>query len=189
MKVLRWLLLGFFLLLVLFLVGGFLLPDAVAVERSTVINAPAPVILEALADLELWQEWEPWGDADESMEVTFGDVRKGVGASYTWKGDQTGTGEVEIIGIDAHAVHYRYVFNGNEDRPALAVVRVEPIEGESSAVTWIFDGALGANPIDRYLGMLVRPMVETSFEQGLASLKALLEGTEPPSEDAARSED
>jgi len=175
MKMLRWFALVLVIALVVFLGGSFLLPDAIQVKRSIPIQAPAPVILEAVTNLETWQDWEPWGPTDETMEVTFGAVRSGEGASYSWEGSRIGKGSVEILQVEPLAAHFRYTFNENARDPAFASFQIDPIEAELCAVTWTFRGELGSNPIDRYLALLVKPMIETSYEEGLSKLKNLLE--------------
>lgn len=175
MKMLRWFVLVLVIALVVFLGGSFLLPDAIQVKRSTRIQAPAPEILDAVTNLETWQDWEPWGPTDETMVVTFGPVRRGEGASYSWEGSRIGKGQVEILQVEPSAAHFRYTFNENDSDPAFASFQIDALEAELCAVTWSFHGELGSNPIDRYLALLVKPMIETSYEEGLAKLKNLLE--------------
>ncbi len=174
MKILRWILIASALIVGLLLAGAYLLPSSIEVERSATVQAPLPVVHAAVTDLDLWLEWEPWSRIDESLEVSFGEIRQGAGALYHWKGDKTGTGIMEIIAVEAEHIDYRYIFNQNEARPAYGRIELHPVDAEQTYVTWSFSSRIGHNPLDRYIGVLVTSMVGVNFEEGLGNLDALV---------------
>src|SRR4051812_25279961 len=91
------------LLLVLVLaIGGFLAyaatrPDTYRVTRSMTIEAPAPVIFSQVDDFKSWAAWSPWDKLDPNMKKTFEGPAEGVGASYSWQGnDKVGKGRMTV---------------------------------------------------------------------------------------------
>ena len=54
-------------------------------------------------------------------------------------------------------------------------VRVSAPDGSGTRVTWTNEGDMGANPVNRYFGLMMDSMVGPDFEAGLKNLKALAE--------------
>ncbi len=53
-------------------------------------------------------------------------------------------------------------------------MRLTP-DGSGTRVTWTNEGDMGANPVNRYFGLMMDRMVGPDFEAGLKNLKALAE--------------
>lgn len=188
MKIAKWFVIGFVVVLILLFLVSLFLPSRYAVERSTTVQAPIQVVYGAVTDLTVWTDWEPWGQSDDSMEVTYGEKTSGEGASYSWTGKSTGSGTMTIIETEAPIrVEYELKFH-TDDVPAYSTMRLEAIDATTTKVVWSFHGDLGRSPIARYFGLLIDEMVGASFETGLANLKALCEKAvlpEVPAPDAA----
>jgi hypothetical protein len=56
----------------------------------------------------------------------------------------------------------------------MGAITLEPA-GESIRVTWSNEGDLGANPINRYFGLMMDRMMGPDFEEGLNNLKRTIE--------------
>jgi len=56
---------------------------------------------------------------------------------------------------------------------------IEAREG-GSVLTWTLETDMGSNPLGRYVGLMMDGMIGPSYEQGLANLKAILEGAPSP---------
>jgi uncharacterized protein YndB with AHSA1/START domain len=180
MKVLKWFLIGFVAVLLILFAASQLLPGTYRAERSTTIQAPIELVYHAVTDLTVWTDWEPWGPTDDTMEVSYGEITAGEGASYSWEGKSTGTGTMTIIETEAPTrAEYKMVFNG-EGLPAFATMELEPVDASTTKVTWSFHGELGRNPVSRYFGLLIDRMVGASFDAGLANLKKLCEEAVDP---------
>jgi len=177
MRALGWILGLLVASVALVTVAGYFSPREITVSRSLRIEAPPEAIFPYISDLERWQEWEPWGPIDDSLRVRFGEVRRGVGASYSWKGDKTGEGRLEIVAIAPPLqVDYRSVFNGDEAGAADSSMILERLGPSATRVTWSIHVDLGENPISRLLGSLVAGGVEKQHDAGLRTLKQLAEG-------------
>ncbi|MFP4283896.1 MAG: SRPBCC family protein [Opitutales bacterium] len=176
MRFLKWFLIITVVFVGLVYIVGMMLPGDVRVERSATIEAPVEVIQPYTTDLELWQEWEPWGEEDDSMRVRFGEARKGVGASYSWSGEIIGQGTLQIIAIEpGERVDYILYFAGDEEAPAYSSFEFNPLDADTTAVIWSFEADLGHNPISRLLGRLVDGILGRFYEAGLENLARVAE--------------
>jgi predicted transcriptional regulator YdeE/uncharacterized protein YndB with AHSA1/START domain len=62
------------------------------VSKFNLINAPIEKVFQTINDFNTWRSWSPWLVTEPDAEVV---VAKG-GKSYTWKGNRTGSGSMEI---------------------------------------------------------------------------------------------
>lgn len=173
MKFAKWLIGIVALLLGLFILITFFLPKDYAVERSVEIKAPAELVYAQVADLEIWQEWNPWNEMDPDMLIEYGDVSAGPGASYTWQSDVAGDGAMRIIEVDGmEHVRFELVFEGYEDNPAYSSLYISdgPDNG-TTTVRWTFEGNVGDSFFGRWMTVMVDKFVGPSYEKGLKSLK------------------
>lgn len=171
MKLLKRLLLGIGILLALLAIVGFFLPSRYRVERSIVVNAPAEAVFARVNTLRTWPEWTAWTKAKyPDMETTFSGPDAGVGSVYQWSGKSSGIGSLKITEAEpAKRIVYDLDF---ENGKYLSVGTIAFIpEGASTRVTWVDEGALGANPINRWFGLMMDSMMGPDFEAGLKNLK------------------
>ncbi len=175
MNLLKKLLLGVVALVVLCVVIGFFLPRIAHVERSVVIDAPAATVFTVLNGFRQFNNWSPWAEYDPDMKVTFEGPATGVGAKYSWSGnDQVGTGSQEILESTPYsAIKLRLVF-GEFPGDFIASYTLEP-EGAMVKVTWGFDADYGSSVMGRYFGLLSDSMLGPDYEKGLAKLKDFAE--------------
>jgi hypothetical protein len=160
-------------LIVLFVGAGYLLPGSYRVERSTVIDAPPEVVYAELVVLRTWSEWSCWTrERDPTCRWEF--AGQGRGASMTWDGAELGQGMLtptrlqpgERVEYDLSFENGRFLGQGG--------VRLEPSEGGTQVIMW--SGCeLGANPLLRWMGLMMDGMVGGEHELGLTGLKRRLE--------------
>ena len=98
MKVLKNIAIVLGVLVVLFVIVGFLLPSKFKVERSLVINAPQEQLFDQINNLASWNNWSAWNKMDPNMKVTYGDATAGVNAFYSWTSEngQVGNGKITL---------------------------------------------------------------------------------------------
>ena len=167
----------FYILLGLFLVfvaGGFVLPDKAHVTRSTVINAPPEKIFAVVSDLRRAKDWSPWFALDPQMTVTFEGEGAGVGQKMSWSSQHpnVGTGSQQTIGLIENK-QVVVALDFGEMGQATATVDLAP-EGAGTRVDWALDVPL-RNIIERWFGLIMDRMVGPDFEKGLANLKSYAE--------------
>jgi hypothetical protein len=182
LKVLKWFALVLGVLLLAFIIIGFLLPSGYALERSLLIKASPEQIHQLVGDLRRWPEWAPWEDMDPSVETLYGPTTTGVGASQTWTSD-SGGGELTFTKSDPlNGIEYDMSLSGAY--LCVGVVRYE-VMPTGTQVTWSMSGEMD-NFIGRYMGLLMNSMVGPPFEAGLAKLKTAAEALpamDPPVEE------
>src|SRR5262245_8304270 len=62
-------------------------PANFRVARSLAIAAPPDAVFPHVNDLKKWEAWNPWGKIDPNMKLTYAGPASGVGASYSWAGN------------------------------------------------------------------------------------------------------
>jgi hypothetical protein len=69
-------------------------PAEFAIERETVIAAPAEVIFAHLESPKALDVWSPWMKMDPKMVVKHEGPEAGVGATESWDGPEMGVGSL-----------------------------------------------------------------------------------------------
>lgn len=162
-------------------VGGLALPADYEVERSLRIEAEPAVVFDHIVDVYKMQAWSPWKAKDPSMEITYGDPRRGVGAWYSWKGPDSGEGKYTITSADAgKALTSRIEFVGMGESEGFW--RLEQ-DGEGTLATWGFRGTNETPIIGPWFTLFMDSMVGPDFEDGLKRLAPIAK------EDAAKREE
>lgn len=153
---------------------GFLLPRAVRLERSIVIERSPSMVYATVNSFVLFPQWSPWQHLDPNMTQTTQGPREGVGAKLVWSGnDKIGSGTQLITASTANeSVVSDLTFGGmGASTSALRLTKT----GTATTVRWTLDADMGFGPIGRYFGLIMDKAVGTDFDNGLKNLKALVE--------------
>jgi hypothetical protein len=146
------------------------------VMRTAVISAPAAVVFAQVNDLHKWEAWNPWLKLDPARKMTYEGPPAGVGAGYTWAGNnKIGEGHMvitesrpnELIRLN---LEFLKPFKANNT----AEFTFKP-EGNQTAVAWNMFGK--KNFMFKAMGLFMDTdkMVGGDFERGLATLKSVAE--------------
>ena len=151
-------------------------PDAMHIERSASVHAPADAIFPLINDFHSWTQWSPYEKKDPAMARTYSGAPSGRGAIYEWAGNSdVGRGRMEVT---------------DSEEPSRIVIKldfIEPFEGHNVAtftmtpdgantrVTWAMDGP--SPYVAKLMGIFVNmdTMIGADFEVGLNNLKAAAE--------------
>ena len=163
------------------LVLGFVLvvalqPSHLHVERSKTMLAPPEVVFAFVNDLKRWQNWSPWDKLDPEMQRDYADTTVGVGAKYSWNGnDKVGQGSMTITKSEPSEqvmldLHFIKPWEGHNT----ATFRFEPAP-HGTKLTWSMDGEQNFMAKAAGLFLDMDTLVGGDFEKGLDSLKALAE--------------
>ena len=179
MKKLLFALTGIMIALVLvFAIGGMLLPKSKQMTpRTILIDAPAETVFAQVNDLRNWSAWSYWQSMDPQMKVTYGETAEGAGGSYTWDGEKAGTGELRIVASEAFthietALDFGKMGKGDGHWNFTDT-------GEGIEVSWGFTSH-APNLLGRWFNLVLDGMLASSFDQGLAKIKAIAEAAPPP---------
>lgn len=152
-------------------------PDAIHYERSTTIQAPPEAIFPYVNDLHRFGEWSPWEKVDPKMARSYDGPSAGVGAGYHWKGNKDiGEGTMKITGSTPNrqvliALEFISPFRASN----VATFTLVP-GAAGTKVTWAMDGPNLLMGKVMGLVMNMDKMIGGQFEQGLATLKEMVEG-------------
>ncbi|MFY0652182.1 MAG: SRPBCC family protein [Cyclobacteriaceae bacterium] len=159
------------------LLVGLLAPREVQMERSITINASAESIFEEVEGMKSFNAWSPWQKIDpEGTVYQYEGPETGKGSKMSWESEHpdVGSGNQEIVEITENSkVRTKLYFSGF-DEPSYANIDIKP-NGESSEVTWTFEGDMGSNPIGKIFGLFMDSMLGPQYEDGLKNLKKLVE--------------
>jgi uncharacterized protein YndB with AHSA1/START domain len=151
-------------------------PNSFRIERTITIEAPPEKIFPLIEDFHQWTHWSPWENIDPQLQRSYAGAERGQGAIYTWRGNNSiGEGRMEII--DAQ-VPSRIVLKLDFMKPFAAHNEVEFLLEAQDGLTRVTQAMYGPSPLlSKLMGLVfsMDKMVGDKYEQGLASLKALVE--------------
>ncbi len=171
LKIILWIVV---ILIAIVLIGALLLPDKVEMKRSIVIEKPADVVYDQVADFQRWPNWSPWHDTLISYD--YAGIKEGEGSSYSWTHEEMGGGKQEIV----KAVENEYIENRLQfERGGPAKTRWDFEETDNGTkVTWYIYSGLSF-PVERWIFALsAKKHLESYFEKGLKDLKTYTESLE-----------
>lgn len=165
-------------IIAIFLVVVAMQPADFRIARSTTVAASPEAVFKQVNDFHNWDAWSPWAKLDPAMKKNFEGAPAGVGASYTWSGnDKVGAGRMTITDSKpSELVRMKLEFTQPFTATNTAEFTMKP-EGKQTAVTWSMSGT--NNFMAKAFGLLMNmdKMVGGDFEQGLAQLKSIAEAT------------
>lgn len=164
-------------ILLLFILLALLAPKQYEVSRSITIDKPLSEVFNYLKHIKNQDHWSPWKKKDPDMAQEFVGTDGEVGFISKWEGNkEVGTGEQEIMNIvENDRVEARLRFFKPWKSESDAITKVETVDQGQTKVTWGFSGT---NKVPANIFMMlynVDKHVGKDFEEGLASLKEILE--------------
>ncbi len=160
----------------LIIILAMIAPKTYEVSRSIVISKPRKEVFNYLKSLKKQDDWSPWGKRDPNMEKKFTGNDGEVGATSYWKGNkEVGEGEQEIKKImDGERIESELRFLKPFKSTSDAFLVTEDAEG-GTKVTWGFKGYNKFPMSIMMLFMSMDKMIGKDFEEGLDSLKSVME--------------
>lgn len=151
-------------------------PADFRITRSETVAAPASALFAEVNDLQKWDAWSPWAKLDPNAVNSFEGPSSGTGAVMRWTGNnKVGTGSMTITeSRPDEFIQFKLEFL----KPFAATNTAEftfTTEGNETTVTWSMYGT--NNLMAKAMGLIMNcdKMVGGQFEQGLASLKSVVE--------------
>jgi hypothetical protein len=154
----------------LFVVIVAVSPSELQIEKTETINAPATSVC-----LDKWQAWSAWQKMDPEMKNEYSENPCGAGAWNSWEGPQSGKGTQTIDEVNGEeSIKMSLVFE-DFDGTNYANWKFEEADGVTT-VTWGFAGAPSPFMM-RPMNMIMKGVLEQSYQDGLAVLKEIVEAT------------
>lgn len=164
-------------IVLLVLILAMIAPKTYNVSRSIEIDQPKAVVFDNLRYLKNHDEWSPWAKKDPNMEKKFTGTDGEVGATSYWNGNkEVGEGEQELKKIvDGERIESELRFLKPWKSTSDAYLTTEATGESKTKVTWGFSGKNKFPVSIMMLFMNMDKAVGGDFEEGLSSLKTLLE--------------
>mgnify|MGYP002821430581 CR=1 FL=1 len=158
-------------------VAASMQPDQLVVERNIDIAAPPEDVHAAVGDFKTFATWTPW-DFDPNMVVETSDPSTGVGAWYTWKGNQdVGSGRMELSKVEPLLLEVDLEFKEPMAGLADVTYTLTP-NGDTTNLSWKMEMDQGFGGKVAALFMDMDGMIGADFERGLGRVKAKVESGE-----------
>ena len=164
------------LVIVILVIVIALQPGEFRIARSTKISAPPPVVFAQVNDFRKWQAWNPWGKIDPAMKVSYAGAPAGVGAAYSWSGNnEVGEGRMTIIESRPHElIRVKLEFLKPFAATNTAEFTFKP-EANETMTTWSMFGEKNFMAKAIHLFISMEKMIGGQFEKGLADMKVAAE--------------
>ena len=153
-------------------------PTDFRVERETTINKPRSEVYAYAKMLKNQNDWGPWHKKEPTMHQEFRGTDGQPGFTAYWKGtkEEVGEGEQEITRLTPdERIDTQIRFKQPFETAIDGYMVLEPSSADKTKVKW---GVTGSMPRPLNLFMLVMDMdkeMGKDFEEGLASLKTIVE--------------
>lgn len=153
-------------------------PASFRVTRTATMSAPPAAVFAQVNDFHNWVAWSPWEKLDPGMKRSYEGAPSGAGAMYAWSGNsQVGEGRMTVTeSRPSNLIRIKLDFEKPFRAINIAEFTFEP-RGEQTAVTWTMTGRKNFVAKAIHLVMSMDKMIGGAFEQGLAQMKAVVEGS------------
>jgi hypothetical protein len=145
--------------------------------RSILIHAPVEVIAPEIADLKRHETWSPFAAPDPKVTGSYAG-QPGVGQSRSFSGRRSGAGRISIEVVEPQRILMTLAMIKPVKATNTVEYRLMP-EAGGTRVSWSMFGPMTF--LGRVMGLFFdcERMCGAMFEQGLAALKAQVEGKQP----------
>lgn len=153
-------------------------PKKYNVNRSITIQKPRAEVYQYLKLLRNQDHWSPWMKRDPDMKQTFTGEDGTIGFTSHWESDhkQVGSGEQEIASLEENKrIESALRFLKPWKSESMGYFGLDDADGGATQVTWGFYGTHKAPLNVMMLFMNMDKVVGKDFEEGLSSLKNVLE--------------
>jgi len=144
------------------------------VESSILINASQQNVHESLDDFEIWPVWSPWLYTEPDATLSFRGVAGEPGHGYSWEGELTGAGSMELTDNQLDAMSMDLTFL----KPFKSTAKVrfditDTGDKNTTKVTWHLDSKLPFFMF--FMTETFKGMIRSDYARGLRMLKERVE--------------
>ncbi|MBX9766646.1 MAG: SRPBCC family protein [Bdellovibrionales bacterium] len=158
---------------------GFVAPKDFHVEREVIIERPKDLVFQQLKLLRNHDQWSPWSKRDPQMKKEFRGEDGTVGFISSWSGnDEVGVGEQEITKVvEGERIETELRFKEPMEDVSQAYLVTEALGENQTKVRWGMKDTMSFPANVFCLIMNMQAKLGNDFEDGLAQLKTVIEGT------------
>jgi len=164
-------------IIVLIVVLALIAPKKYHVNRSIVIQKPLPEVYNYLKFIKNQDHWSPWKKKEPNMKQTTVGIDGEIGFINKWEGNSdVGSGEQELTRLlENQIVESQLRFFKPWKSQSDAYIKVNKVDENSTEVVWGFSGVNQMPSNIFFLFFNMDKTVGKDFEEGLESLKTILE--------------
>lgn len=165
-------------IIVLALITGLFIDGKYAIEREVTINKSKQEVYEYVKYLKNQNNYSVWAKTDPAMKKEFTGEDGTVGFISAWDSENpdVGKGEQKIIKIaDGERIDYELHFIKPFESTDYAYMTTEAISDNQTKVKWGFNGEMKYPMNLMLLFMNMEKMLAPDLENGLSSLKSIME--------------
>lgn len=151
-------------LIVSLMLGFFIIPTDLTIERAVLVDASPEEIYPHIVDLQQWDRWDPW------QTQVQGTPTKGEGAGRTWA-----RGGVLRVDDAEQDIRLMYTIEGAAVPTSGSLELLNDDEG--TVVVWTHYTQTGYMPSDRLAGWAARSELALEMDEALGLLKADIEAS------------
>lgn len=162
-------------IILLIVVVVLLVPTDFKIESAIIINKPKSDVFSYIKSLKNQDNWSVWNQMDPNMKKTFTGIDSKAGFIAAWDGNKkAGKGEQEIKDIvEGERVDLELRFEKPFKATNNAYLITTAVDPDKTKVVWGFAGTSG-RPMNVF-SLIMKGMLQKSFNQGLSNLKNILE--------------
>ena len=150
-------------------------PGSIELTRTVEVAASPDDVRPFARDLRLWNQWSPWADIDPSVQNAFSEPSAGLGAWYTWQGnDEVGKGKMTVSADEPKRIVHAIAFEQPMEDVATSTITWMG-DTEKTTISWTFRQEAGFTTKAANLVLDIEGMLTKDYDKGLARLKPLVE--------------
>lgn len=174
-KVLKTFVIVIILIIGLFFIIPLFMETEYSLKRTIVVDADKETVKNYMKNFENFQDWSPWAEMDEDMDVKISENPSSVGSKYEWKGNEdVGEGVMAITDISQDTVKIHLLFKEPFESESPTYYAFKDVNGKTE-VTWYMEGEMPYpwNIMGLFFNM--EDALGKDFEKGLEKLKNSVE--------------
>lgn len=144
-------------------------------KRTIVVNAEKETVKNYMGNFDNFQEWSPWAEMDDDMDVEVSGEPGTVGSKYEWEGNEdVGEGVMTITDVSDDTVKIQLVFEEPFESESPTYYAFKDMDGKTE-VTWYMEGEMAYpwNIMGLFFNM--EDAIGEDFEKGLEKLKSAVD--------------
>lgn len=174
-KVLKTFVIVIILIIGLFFIIPLFLDTEYNLKRTILVNAEKEKVKNYMGNFDNFQEWSPWAEMDDDMEVEISGKPGTVGSKYEWEGNEdVGEGVMTITDVSNDTVKIQLVFEEPFESESPTYYAFKDIDGKTE-VTWYMEGEMAYPWNIMGLFFSMEDAIGKDFEKGLEKLKTAVE--------------
>ena len=172
MKAVKLTLLIMVVIMGLFLLIPLFLPNHVEAVSSIDIQASPEVVFDQVNNLRNWKNWSPF-ETDSTLVDSFAGPAAGTGARRSWKGQQMGSGSMQILKSKTNSFIQNELNFGPQGK-GLGTWTFQQSDSITN-VKWKLQMIGLRYPFGKWLGLFMPKMIKGVIDKGLMQLKTVAE--------------